>query len=187
MTNIDHLISNNLKLVDKLISNIAIKYKDDVYGVCMVALVKAAQTFDSAHDVKFETYASRVIRNAIRTDLKRIQKITSRTVVSTDSYIDDDEEIIVSETIANDISIEDDCVIADDRAEKMQIIRQIASTLDETEKEIFSLYANGANNVEIANELHMSKNVVSSTLKKIIERMQYQAQSRIAMRESICH
>lgn len=64
----DRLIRHNLRLV----AHIAKKYyaadtPEDLISTGSIGLIKAVNTFDPAHGIKFSTYASRCIENAILT------------------------------------------------------------------------------------------------------------------------
>lgn len=49
--------------------------RDDLYQVGWVAVMNCLKTFDDSRKVKFETYATRAIKNAVNNELRRLSLI----------------------------------------------------------------------------------------------------------------
>ncbi len=69
----DYFIEHNLRLVAHIIKKYYASYKEqeDLISIGTIGLIKAVGTFDSNKGIRFATYASRCIENAILSQRKK--------------------------------------------------------------------------------------------------------------------
>lgn len=68
----DYFIEHNLRLVAHIIKKYYASYKEqeDLISIGTIGLIKAVGTFDSNKGIRFATYASRCIENAILSQMR---------------------------------------------------------------------------------------------------------------------
>lgn len=82
----DLLVTENIKLVYYLFNHkiakspLSVCYQDDILGSGILGLVKAARNFDLGKEVKFSTYASRVIINEMLQHIRWLKRDFDRSV-----------------------------------------------------------------------------------------------------------
>ncbi len=101
------MITENLNIVEYIVRHEVIKSKcvveleyDDLYQTGCIALCRAAATYDGR--VKFITYASKVIRNAMIDYLRKIPTAN----ISLDAPIYDEDNYCLKDSLASDENIE---------------------------------------------------------------------------------
>ena len=74
----DYFIEHNLRLVAHIIKKYYASYKEqeDLISIGTIGLIKAVGTFDSNKGIRFATYASRCIENAILSQMRLWFRIT---------------------------------------------------------------------------------------------------------------
>lgn len=108
MSNIDQLITDNLRLIYAQMHKLNVPYNDDAYDYGLEALFKAAKTFDSSRGYAFSTYASTCIYNGIATYLRQELKPINQCTISYNNEVEaggetvEYIEFIHDDTICND-------------------------------------------------------------------------------------
>jgi RNA polymerase sporulation-specific sigma factor len=144
---------------------------DELYGQAIIGLTKAYNTFDPEKDVKFATYASRVIANDICMYLRRVRKWRKEDsldhVVASDK---DDHELTLMETLESPES---------EAYDNYTIWQAFSAVMDEfkqqaTERELLFVQRRFIENklqAEIAEELGFSQSYIARIEKKILTKL----------------
>ncbi len=137
---------------------------DDLYQCGCLALCKAAATYDGR--VKFETYASRVIHNAL-IDECRAAKSSFARHLSYDAFLNPEEEDCFSEILTDDGDIAEDMLCEE--------LMQIVQTAKKQQKgavlkgiEAIELKIKGYSGAEIAEMYGVKNNNVTSWISKAV-------------------
>ncbi len=175
----EKLIKHNLRLV----AHITKKYKnsnieqDDLISIGSIGLMKAIKTFSYDKGNSFSTYASRCIENEIlmtfRSDKKNAQSVYLDDVIS----IDKDGNNLSLYEILNDDSDPIDAQVENKILYK-KVEKIIKNELSEREQEIlikrFGLFgATPKTQIEIAEELNISRSYISRLEKKALKLIKY--------------
>ena len=123
--------------------------EEDLIHEGMIALIKAERTFDKTKNVKFETYASRVIRNRL-IDIARKWKL---------------EELPEIEGITDDL---ENTV---EKIEVTQVLEKILDSLNNTEQAIIGLYKRGLTYAQISKKLEIPEKKIDNTVQKVRTRL----------------
>ncbi len=129
----------------------ALKYPadaDDLLQDGMLALLKAAETYDRAKGASFATYADVCISNKMR-------NAAAKHIPETDE-ICDDEDYGQPNPTPEDILIE--------REKMKELYDTISSVLSQKEWEIFRMFLDGCSYSEIASELKITEKSVDNAL-----------------------
>lgn len=81
-TEIDKIVADNTGLIYKQLYKLHMQNDDDAFSIGLEALANAAVTFDDSKNIRFSTYASVCIYNALGNYLRRINKKHQLEVVS---------------------------------------------------------------------------------------------------------
>ena len=169
------LVRHNLRLVAHIIK----KYKncgidsEDLISIGTIGLMKAIKTFNLEKGNSFSTYASRCIENEIlmdfRADKKNAQAIFFDDVISTDK---DGNNLSLYEILCDNSTSVDQQI--ENKILYKKIEKIVLNKLDEREKEIiikrFGLFGNQSKTqIELANELNISRSYISRLEKKAIK------------------
>ena len=119
--------------------------EEDLFQEGMIAYIRAEQTFDPARDIKFETYASRVIKNRF-IDIIRRQP-------DNDAVFDDDKT-------TSDFSL-------DDEVNLLEIKKIVANHVDEIERAIFNSYIEGFSYEEMGKIFDMPRKRIDNVVQKV--------------------
>jgi len=114
----------------------------------LIALLKAIQTYKTEEGVKFETYASKVIKN-------RLIDITRKEKEATAEYNDNH---------AMTGTIEDEYSIIEKSAAIKKIINEECTPV---EKAVFNSYARGLSYTEISKIFDINKKKIDNTIQKV--------------------
>lgn len=167
------LILHNLRLV----GHIAKKYEskddsyDDLISIGTIGLIKAIDTFSLDKNVKIATYASRCIENEILMVLRSNKKYSKNVLLSeTVGQDKDGEDIILEDLITPN---EELTSYNYDKNEKINLLKQYISVLDDKEYQIISLrYGLNGNHEftqkEIGKMYHISRSYVSRIEKRAL-------------------
>ncbi len=173
------LIEHNLRLV----AHIAKKYSgtirdsEDLISLGTIGLIKGINSFDSSKGTRLVTYAARCIENEILMLMRSNKK--SQGDVSLNDPIGCDKEgnqILLMDIIGTD---EEDVIKEIDRkAQIKKLYRNIATRLDNREREIIKMRyglndGNEMTQFEIAEIMGISRSYVSRIEKKAIEKLKY--------------
>ena len=149
MTNLDLLETHKslVKTIARPFRSCGIN-EQDLFQEGLIALFKAVQTFDPDAKIKFETYASRVIKNRL-IDLVRRERESTGVLSGQETC---------GQTIEDEFSI----------IEKSAVIKKILATqCTEIEKAIFNSYARGHSYDEISKIFDISKKKIDNTIQKV--------------------
>ena len=139
--------------IDRLVRIISRKFinsgmdEEDLCQEGMLALMRAESTFNPSADVKFETYASRVITNRF-IDITR--KHRQRDVASTQS----------SYEIQSDFSL-------DDQVNLIEIKNILRDYVTELDRAIFNSYIQGFSYEEISKIFELPRKKIDNTVQKV--------------------
>lgn len=129
--------------------------EEDLFQEGMIALLKAEKTFDEERGVKFETYASHVIRNHLLDVLRKYKKSS------------DEEEPLLPD-VTDDESLEDKI----ERQRKLRLLRKVWAECSDIERAIFKAYWHGHSYKEICDIFDVTPKKIDNTIQKIKKRVQ---------------
>ena len=130
----------------KLCHMVALRYSktydhDDAVSLCVIALVKAIQTFDTKKGYKFSSYAVRCMNNEMLMDIRKEKK--HRQIVSFEEPIINrynDSKINVADTLAEDDNL-DENMIQSERVRAVKIaLKELKNFVSERDYTIFLMY-----------------------------------------------
>jgi RNA polymerase sporulation-specific sigma factor len=161
----ERLIRHNMRLV----AHVAKKYyalpadRDDLISIGTIGLLKAVNTFDSARQARFSTYASRCIENEIRMQFRRERK--NGPTVSLQETLEtcrDGSDLTLSDVLQDDSCMEETC----ERQDEARRLRRLVDGLGARERQIVLLRYGLAGQppltqLETAQLLHISRSYVS--------------------------
>ncbi len=177
------LAVHNIRFVIKEVLNTfaTVEYdKDELVSIGNIGLLKAIDNYDLTKGVNFLTYTVRCIDNEILMFLRKLTK--ARNTDSLEKVIGNNED--GSETKLKDIlSTDNDLLENKEKIETYKAIREIVKNLPKTEKEIIMLYFGFYDDQvytqkEIAEALHLSQSYVSRVIKRAVEQIGMELQSR---------
>lgn len=186
-TNKNRLIEGNMRLALFIAKRFAGKMDDEeLVCISMVGLVKAANAFNPDKGVKFNTFASHVIQNAILYALRKQKKTYQDVSMQTPVTIKEDQEC----------ELED--VISDEKAERnLELVENLCFVeselkhLSNRERRIIISWMNGATQRHIASEFGTTQSNVSRILmrafKKMKERIELNGNQKRTNDSGICH
>jgi RNA polymerase sporulation-specific sigma factor len=160
-----------LKINNKFIYHIVNKFKsskvneDDLYAVAQIGLLKAIRTFKIDEGFQFLTYAGKCIENEILMEINKFFKYEKIESLEKVLSINDEDNVCLMDTVSsNNLSLLED-LISKEYVENMYCF--IDKFLTKTEKTIIKMHCGLENyerktEVEIANELNMSRSLVST-------------------------
>lgn len=148
---------NNQGLVRLMIGSLGLDmFDEDLFSIGLVGLVKAINTFDPQKGVKFDTYATTLIRNEILVSCRKSEPIK----ISINGRIAIDDESEVDMEISDGVNYEDEAIANNNR-------RQLFLMLSEKEKDIVLLKISGISETKIAKMYKTSQPTISRILKRI--------------------
>ena len=162
---IDKLILDNMNFA----YYIAHKYKqkvskyldfEDLVSICIIGLVKSANTFDNAKNLKFSTYAYKVINNQILQECRKFKAL--RLTSSLDNNIVELENVIYADLIADEFDLENEVL----KNEEIKLLNKFINELPEKIKLIINLKLSGRTQMEVADEIGISQAQVSRLYNK---------------------
>ena len=124
--------------------------EDDLYQEGWLALLKAKQTFNDQLGVKFETYASHVIRNRLIDLLRKHHE----------------EELPLPDPLGG--TGEDEI----ERQRKLRLLRKVWAECSDIERAIFKAYWHGHSYKEIGDIFDVTPKKIDNTIQKIKKRVQ---------------
>lgn len=170
MQDINDIIKANTGLVYKQLHKFYLSDDPDAESYAYEALMNAALTFDEATGVKFSTYATVCIYNALGCHIRRINKKRQLEVMSynTTAYSDENGEHEHLEYIASEAYVDENLM----RVELVETTRkEIKNIVDETQndthRKIMFMYIESeyeATTYEIALKTGVSQSYVSQIL-----------------------
>lgn len=148
-----YLVSRFTKPVLAKACSFAAKYPadaDDLLQEGLLAVIKAAETFDPGKGVKFATYADVCTANRMKNVIAKHVDITT------------DEELTDDEADSSSLSTPEDILI--EREKMKELYDTISSLLSHKEWKIFGLFLNGCSYSQIAKRLNVSEKSVDNSL-----------------------
>lgn len=139
---------------------------EELKSIARFGLVKAASTFECDRNIKFTTYASKVIDNEIRMFIRKKNNYTKNL-----AYPDFDEDLVL-----NSIKPSNDCTMEERIADKdifMRAINEVKS-FSERDREMFYFHIfKGYTTIHIGKLLGVSQSYVSARLKIIYNKIRH--------------
>ncbi len=181
----ERLILHNLRLVAHIVKKYHANGKDpeDLISIGTIGLIKGINTFNSEKNIKLATYVSRCIENEILMSLRADKKSANDTYF--DDPIDIDSEgnpLTLLDIVAKDENIVD---TVDLKIKAERLIQHIDATLTPRERMIvFKRYGLDGDQektqMELANELGISRSYVSRIEKKALNKIKdaYQKEAK---------
>lgn len=166
----ESLITNNIRLAISVAQKFS--YEEDYESVAMIGLVKAADTFDLGKEIKFATYATRVISNEILMYIRKSKK--DLYTISFETIIPGTDERPL--TIGNTLSYEDKELDKFEKAEGIIELHEAINSLPDREFRIICLlYGIGEcrsyKQKEVAEKIGLSQSYISRLEKSILKKM----------------
>lgn len=162
------LIEGNMRLalyVSKQFEN-ALE-SEELVAISMVGLVKAANAFEPNKGIKFNTFASVVIKNEILMAIRKNRKTWRDISLYSSMGVDDKgNEQEIWETIG-DLKSEKQM----DRVEIQELIRTIREGLNEEERYVIAQWVDGVPQRKTAEILGVTQSRVSKLTKKAFEKL----------------
>ena len=167
----DDLVVNNLSLIYFVINRLNLREKTDYYyGIGLMGLIKAAMVYDPNRGVKFTTLAITCIKNKILTDIRSNKKKIDNIAYSMDEPALPDEDITLSEIVADDFDLEEHII----RKEEIKVLREAIKKLEPEERALIDLYFSLDKHVtqtDIAKSLNTTQTSVCRKIKKILKKL----------------
>lgn len=171
----DDLVLNNINLIYMVLKQMDLYDRsDDFYDVGLIGLVKAANTYDASKGYTFTTYATTLIKNQIRLEIRRDNSSKRKANVNALSldapiYINENgDKIALIDSIPSNFNIETYLI----EKEQLSEVRQAISKLNAREQLLLVYYYDGMNQKDIAKIFHVSQAWVSRMIKSIIRKIQ---------------
>ena len=161
---IEKLIADNVKFVHYIINHYFpnLADDDDIYQLGLIGLWKACVLFDESKGTKLLTYASRIIINTIRMELRsRNTQKRKAELVSLDEPLHTDDHgdtLCVADTIADPKNLYD---------EVYYDIKDLEGLLSETEYLVVRLSLEGYSGAEISRMYNHSRIWATRILKRV--------------------
>lgn len=134
---------------------------DDFCGVAEEGLIKAARRYDPDKNIKFNTFATMTVKSALKTYLTYVNRKKRKSEVpniSLDAPLGDDDDLLLSEKIADDYDFEEKIIIEN-------YIDKILKEMNGFEKNVTKLMMNGYTDDEIAKRLRRTTKEVKNAKK----------------------
>ena len=180
-TSRDDLILDNVNLIYYVLKKMNLyKNADEYYDICMIGLIKAADTFDASKGYTFSTYGISCIRSELLGYIRqenRNKRKSNYNTISLEMTIyqeNDDREINLIDTLPSKVNIEEE-IIAN---EEKELLEEALKILNDKELLVIS-YMFGINGYDeikqkdIATILGMQQGSVSRIGKRAINKMKY--------------
>lgn len=172
----ERIIEHNLRLVSHIIKKYyaSYQYPDELLSVGSLGLIKAVDSFRSAHGTRFATYGARCVQNEILMYFRSLKKKSSEIYISDVIDIDKDgNPLTYLDIIGTDEDIAD---VIDLRAQTERVLELVDSVLLPREREIIVLRYGLSGyephtQREVAKHLGISRSYVSRIEKKALEKM----------------
>lgn len=156
------LVEENILLINSYLNKKRLDY-DEWEDILYIALCKAAINYDPNSGYKFSTFAYRYFKGEIHTTLQS-KNYAKRAVdiVSLDELATSDDESSLYNIIEGSLSDpEQECIVKD----MLHVLYSVCRR--EKDKRIIYLYLNGYSMVEIAKEMHVSKQCIYTIICKV--------------------
>ena len=139
-------------------------YDEDYYQVGLIGLWEALKKYKELPTAKFETYASRVIRNKLIDEIRR--ENSQRRQLENPMNVFSLQQQLPSDS--SDFSIED--TVADKTNGRVIDLKGFVDSLNDEECEVIRLKSAGCTNREIPSLIHISRYEIDRRLKNAKEK-----------------
>lgn len=180
-TSRDDLILDNVNLIYYVLKKMNLyKNADEYYDICMIGLIKAADTFNESKGYTFSTYGISCIRSELLGYLRRqnsSKRKANYNTVSLEMSVykeNDGKEITLLDTLPSNDNVEEEIIINEEK----ELLKEALNILDDKELLVISYMfgINGYNEIkqkDIATILNMKQGSVSRIGKRAINKMKY--------------
>lgn len=136
--------------------------KDDIKQTAMIGLLKAIDTFNTNAGIKFNSYATSVIRNEMNMFVRKNNtKNKKYEVISANSYADNDEdEMTIQDLITSDDNIEEEIIENEEHKRLYEMIDMYAEK-NEMKANVIRLVVKGLKQEDIAEIVGCSRSYIS--------------------------
>lgn len=180
-TSRDDLILDNVNLIYYVLKKMNLyKNADEYYDICMIGLIKAADTFNESKGYTFSTYGISCIRSELLGYLRRqnsSKRKANYNTVSLEMSVykeNDGKEITLLDTLPSNDNVEEEIIVNEEK----ELLIEALNILDDKELLVIS-YMFGINGYDeikqkdIATILNMKQGSVSRIGKRAINKMKY--------------
>lgn len=180
-TSRDDLILDNVNLIYYVLKKMNLyKNADEYYDICMIGLIKAADTFNESKGYTFSTYGISCIRSELLGYLRRqnsSKRKANYNTVSLEMSVykeNDGKEITLLDTLPSNDNVEEEIIVNEEK----ELLIEALNILDDKELLVISYMfgINGYNEIkqkDIATILNMKQGSVSRIGKRAINKMRY--------------
>lgn len=159
----EQVILANQELVRYVIKSLGLNaFDEDLFQIGCVGLIKAVDSFDFEKNIKFSTYAAKVIRNEILMTLRK-KHINAQSL--DELFTIDGFETSLMDMISDNICMEDELI-------STMYLEQAFSKLNNNEKKIIYLhFIKGTKQHELAKMMGFTQSYISKMISEIIKKM----------------
>ena len=159
----EQAILANQELVRYVIKSLGLNaFDEDLFQIGCVGLIKAVDSFDFEKNIKFSTYAAKVIRNEILMTLRK-KHINAQSL--DELFTIDGFETSLMDMISDNICMEDELI-------STMYLEQAFSKLNNNEKKIIYLhFIKGTKQHELAKMMGFTQSYISRMISEIIKKM----------------
>lgn len=159
----EQAILANQELVRYVIKSLGLNaFDEDLFQIGCVGLIKAVDSFDFEKNIKFSTYAAKVIRNEILMTLRK-KHINAQSL--DELFTIDGFETSLMDMISDNICMEDELI-------STMYLEQAFSKLNNNEKKIIYLhFIKGTKQHELAKMMGFTQSYISKMISEIIKKM----------------
>ena len=160
--------------------------KKELFSIGLFGLIKSVDTFDISKNIKFSTYSSICINNAIkvfiREERKKIKTQSFNTVLK---YDNEGNNITIEDTLSDD----NDLVLNYEKKETIQIIKDLVENLKDREREIIKLYFGFYNDQkytqeEIGKIFNISRSNVANIIKNSLKKYLFNYNNKVLLKKN---
>ena len=159
----EQAILANQELVRYVIKSLGLNaFDEDLFQTGCIGLIKAVDSFDFEKNIKFSTYAAKVIRNEILMTLRK-KHINAQSL--DELFTIDGFETSLMDMISDNICMEDELI-------STMYLEQAFSKLNNNEKKIIYLhFIKGTKQHELAKMMGFTQSYISKMISEIIKKM----------------
>ena len=159
----EQAILANQELVRYVIKSLGLNaFDEDLFQTGCIGLIKAVHSFDFEKNIKFSTYAAKVIRNEILMTLRK-KHINAQSL--DELFTIDGFETSLMDMISDNICMEDELI-------STMYLEQAFSKLNNNEKKIIYLhFIKGTKQHELAKMMGFTQSYISRMISEIIKKM----------------
>ena len=159
----EQAILANQELVRYVIKSLGLNaFDEDLFQTGCIGLIKAVDSFDFEKNIKFSTYAAKVIRNEILMTLRK-KHINAQSL--DELFTIDGFETSLMDMISDNICMEDELI-------STMYLEQAFSKLNNNEKKIIYLhFIKGTKQHELAKMMGFTQSYISRMISEIIKKM----------------